>query len=173
MKEKLSAFWRRLTVKDSHLRLWVLLGAAGILLIGVSEWFPREKTAVADATVTVTTEQVEQALEQRISRFLSAVEGVGTCQVLVTLESDARAVYAAVTESTAGTEETAFSEEVLVVTTDEGPAGLLLTTLQPAVKGVAVVCDGGGDPTVCQQVAELVSTAFHISARRVYVAAQQ
>ncbi|MBQ9859299.1 MAG: hypothetical protein IJO76_01300 [Clostridia bacterium] len=173
MKEKLGALWRRLTVKDSHVRLWVFLGVAGILLIGISEWFPREKPQAAEPAATPTVTQVEQALEQRISRFLSTVEGVGECQVLVTLESDARAVYAAVTETEAGTDGSSSSEEILVVATETGPTGLLLTTLQPAVKGVAVVCRGGGDPAIQQRVAELVSTAFHISSRRVYVAAQQ
>ena len=173
MKEKIGTFWRRLAGGDSRLRLWMFLGAVGILFIGVSEWFPREKTPAADPAVSVTAQQVEQALEQRIACLLSAVEGVGECQVLVTLESDTRAVYAAVTENTVGAEETTSSEEILVVTTDEGPAGLLLTTLQPAVKGVAVVCGGGGDPAVRQRVAELVSTAFHISSRRVCVAAQR
>ena len=170
MKETLRSFWRRLTDGDRRVRVWLWLGVAGILLIGVSELIPRRTETADPPTVTATADQVEQALEQRIAALLSAVEGVGECRVLVTLEGDARAVYAANTETGDGQ---SYTEEVLVVSTDDGPAGLLLTTLQPSVKGVAVVCSGGGDPAVQQQVIDLVSTVFHISSRRVCVAAQQ
>lgn len=172
MREKLCALWRRLTAGDSRVRLWLWLGVAGILLIGVSELVPRGEQPTPDtSTVTATADQVEQALEQRIAGLLSAVEGVGECRVLVTLEGGSRAVYAAATQT--GADGQPASEEVLVVSTDDGPAGLLLTTLQPSVKGVAVVCRGGGDPAVQQRVIDLVSTVFHISSRRVCVAAQQ
>ena len=166
MKEKWNELVRRLTAGGAT-RLWLLLGLAGILLIGLSECRPFRQEKAED-TVTLTAAQVEQALEERIASLLSSVEGVGSCQVMVTLESTAQAVYAAstVTDSV-GT----LSEEYLTVDTDEGPRGLLLTTLPPSVKGVAVVCDGGNNETVCQQVIQVVSTAFHISERRVCVAA--
>ena len=53
--------------------------------------------------------------------------------------------------------------------TDTGPVGLLITRIQPTVKGVAVVCDGGGNAAVQQRVMQVVTTAFHISERRVCV----
>ena len=169
MKETLRTVWRRLTDGDRRVRIWLWLGVAGILLIGVSELIPHRAETADPPAITATADEVERALERRIAELLSAVEGVGECRVLVTLEGDARAVYAA-TETTDGQ---SYAEEVLVVSTDDGPAGLLLTTLQPSVKGVAVVCRGGGDPAVQQRVSDLVSTVFHISARRVCVAAQQ
>lgn len=169
MRGRLGEWWRRLTDKDGGKGpRWLLgLGLVGILLIAVSELFPAGdgKTSPAGETATVTAQAAEQALEERIRRLLSAVEGVGSCQVMVTLERDAQTVYAADTLE--------GGEQVLVVETEAGPVGLPLTTLLPSVKGVAVVCDGGGNPAVCQRVTELVATAFHISQRRVYVAPQK
>lgn len=172
MKERVLAGWRRLTAGDRRVRVWLLLGGVGILLIGLSEVLPRREKTTADVadTVALTPAQVEAALEERIGALLASVEGVGECRVMVTLESTAQAVYAA---STAADGSGTSSQEVLVVATDEGPAGLLLTTLQPAVRGVAVVCAGGADPAVCRRVVQVVSTAFHISERRVCVVAQQ
>ena len=66
-----------------------------------------------------------------------------------------------------------LSESYLTVDTDTGPVGLLLTHVQPTVKGVAVVCDGGGNAAVQQRVIQVVSTAFHISERRVCVVKQE
>ena len=89
---------------------------------------------------------------------------------MVTLESGEQAVYAADTVRDSGG---TASENYLMVDTADGPAGLLITRLQPTVKGVAVVCDGGGNDAVRQRVIQVVSTAFHISERRVCVVQQE
>lgn len=166
--------WKRLRDrwmgKDKAVRLLLWVGIAGILLIGVSEWRRPADTAEEDTAVTLTEGQVEQALEQRITALLRQVEGVGGCRVMVTLESDAQAVYAAdTTSSTDADGSGSFGENYLTVDTATGPVGLLITRIQPTVKGVAVVCDGGGDAAVQQRVVQVVSTAFHISERRVCV----
>ncbi len=161
-------------------RLLVAVGVLGIALLALPELFPRRASATSDpaATGVVTAQAVEQALEQRITALLSAVEGVGACQVMVTLENTAQAVYAANTATETvtgadGSESLSSEETLLVVETDTGPVGLSVTQLQPTVKGVAVVCRGGDDPAVCQRVTDLVTTAFHISDRRVCVVKQQ
>lgn len=163
--------WRtRLLGKDKTVRVLLWVGVAGILLIGISELFPSCSRTEDTAAVNLTADQVEQALEERITHLLRQVEGVGSCRVMVTLESDARTVYAADTVSSTGADGAAsLSEEYLTVETDTGPVGLLVTRLQPTVKGVAVVCAGGGNTAVQQRVTQVVATAFHISERRVCV----
>jgi len=159
--------------RDGAVRLLIILGVAGMLLIGLSEWFPRRASSAADIPATVTATQVEQALEQRIADLLSSVAGVGRCQVMVTLESGEQAVYAADTAHTVTEGGESGSESYLTVDTAEGPVGLLLTRVQPTVRGVVVVCSGAGDPAVCQRVQSVITTAFHISERRVCVVQQK
>ena len=167
--------WWRTWNKDKVMRLLLWLGLAGILLIGISEISSRrDRDAEETAAITMTGEQVEKALERRITALLRQVEGVGNCQVMVTLESGERAVYAADTVSSAESDgSSSLSEQYLTVDTAEGPAGLLLTHLQPTIKGVAVVCDGGGNAVVQQRVIQVVTAAFHISERRVCVVPQK
>lgn len=165
--------WRTLG-RDRVVRLLLILGLAGMLLIALSEWRPDVRRGEEEAPVILTESQVEQALERRITALLRQVEGVGSCRVMVTLESGTRTVYAADTVSSVGADGSAsLSEDYLAVDTDDGPAGLLLTRIQPTVKGVAVVCDGGGSDAVRQRVIQVVSTAFHISERRVCVVKQE
>ena len=170
---EISKLWRtvrtRWLSKDRTVRVLLWLGAAGILLIGVSEWFP--SAAQEDtASVTLTEAQVEEALEQRITALLRQVEGVGACRVMVTLESGAQTVYAADTTSSESADgSVSYSDHYLTVDTDGGPVGLLITRIQPTVKGVAVVCAGGGNAAVQERVIQVVTTAFHISERRVCV----
>ena len=169
----LQEWWSRIRQKDRMIRLLLWVGVAGILLIGISEWLPHRKSAEETSSVWLTESQVEQALEQRIATLLREVEGVGPCRVMVTLETGAQAVYAADTVSSNGADGSVMlNESYLTVDTDAGPAGLLITRIQPTVKGVAVVCEGGGNETVRQRVVQVVSTAFHISERRVCVVQQ-
>ncbi len=164
--------WRTLS-RDKVMRLLVVVGLVGILLIALSELPSCEKRETSTG-VTLTETQVELALEKRIAALLREVEGVGSCRVMVTLESGTQTVYAADTVSSVGADgATSLNESYLTVDTDTGPVGLLLTRIQPTVKGVAVVCDGGGDTSVCQRVIQVVSTAFHISERRVCVVKQE
>lgn len=153
-------------------RLLVLLGVAGILLIAGSELLPRRRAADGSSsapTASLSAAQVEQALEKRLTELLSRAAGVGRCQVMVTLERGTQFVYAA--DRTAS--DTGTVEKTLTVETDTGPVGLLVTEVQPAVKGVAVICDGGGDARVREQVSALVTAALDISGRRVYVAKRE
>lgn len=150
---------------------WLLwIGLVGILLIALPEILPSRNKGEESSSVTVEETQIEWALEQRITDLLRQVKGVGACRVMVTLESGTRLVYAADSVASTGADgATSFSEQYLTVDTDRGPVGLPLTRIQPVVKGVAVVCDGGADSRVRQQVIQLVATAFHISERRVCV----
>lgn len=174
MSEEMKSTWRRLSGSVNRQRLLIWAGVAGILLIALSEWLPHRPAAPSSGPETVTADEVERAMEKRISALLGNVEGVGSCQVMVTLENGGRAVYAADTAlSSSGDGQQSSTEEVLAVDTDTGPVGLLLTRLQPSVKGVAVVCAGGGDPAVCDRVTTVVSAAFHISPRRVAVVRKQ
>ena len=154
--------------RDRIVRILVLLGVAGMLLIAVSECRSDDDSAV-DTSTAVTAAQVELALEQRITSLLDTVAGVGRCRVMVTLESGEQAVYAADTTRS----ETTSSSAYLTVDTDGGPVGLLLNRIQPTVRGVVVVCSGAEDPDVCTRVQTVITTAFHISERRVCVVPQK
>lgn len=173
-------WWKKLYVrltahgKGASVRVLVAVGMAGVLLIGLSEWLPRrtDQQSTAD-TVSVTATAVEQALERRISDLLGEVAGVGSCRVMVTLENGEQILYAAdTTRGLTADSETATSS-YLVVDTANGPVGLPLTRVQPTVRGVVVVCTGGGNVQVRERVQSVITTAFHISERRVCVVQQK
>ncbi len=161
---------------------WLIwLGLAGIAIIALTEFIPSGRgspTSPAAEANAPSARQVEEALESRMTALLEQVEGVGACQVLVTLENGVKTVYAADSTTSSskgadGSSDQSASENLLTVQTAEGPVGLRLTDIQPSVRGVAVVCTGGGDPSVREQVTQLISAAFHISSRRVCVVKQK
>ncbi len=163
MKEKLRSLVKRWSQSgDRRYRWLVWLGLLGILLVGLSEWIPNENGPSANSGVSVSASAVEAALEQRIAGLLTRVQGVGSCYVMVTLEQGVQQVYATDTNGVSST-------QTLHVATEQGLVGLPITQIQPVIKGVAVVCDGGGDPAVNKRVTDLITAVFHIASHRVFV----
>lgn len=158
--------------KDKKTWIWVIVGLAGIGIIAATEWIPRRTDESPSPQTVVSAQELETALENRIGALLREVEGVGNCRVMVTLEHGTQFVYAKDTTASAQAGQSG-SEKTLMVESDDGPVGLLITEVQPTVKGVAVVCDGGDRDAVKERVTAIISTAFRISSQRVCVVKQQ
>ena len=82
------------------------------------------------------------ALERELSTLCAEVKGVGRVSVMITLAEGERTTYS--------------GSKVSSVT-------------PPAVLGAAIVCDGGGDPTVRAELTRLVSALLGIGTNRVTV----
>ncbi|MCL2071664.1 MAG: hypothetical protein FWH07_05455 [Oscillospiraceae bacterium] len=86
----------------------------------------------------------EKQLEKELERAISAIDGVGELTIMVTLDSISETVYS------------------------ERGTGVR-TVITPRVRGVAIICDGGGDIVVKQKIVELVSRVLGISTMRISV----
>ena len=90
------------------------------------------------------------------------MDGAGKTAVMVTLESDSERIYAT------DTDRDGASTHVLLGS--GGTDGLVETVQTPQVRGVAVVCEGGGSPTVQSRVTALVETLTGVGANHITVA---
>lgn len=161
-------------------KLAVVLGLVGMVLIMLSEWLP-ERSKSAETPAVKTTEDYRFETENSLKALLQGMEGVGECSVYVTFESGVEYVYAREqTENSDysenkndGSEQVSqkanTQESIILVDGSDGKTGLLLTEIQPQVKGVVVVCRGGGDAAVAERVTQAVTTALNISSHRVCV----
>ena len=140
----------------------VLLGAAAMLLILLSELFtPSEKTAAASAA-PADDNVYRQQLEQQLSDLIAQVEGAGKTTVMITLESGEETIYALDTLSGQ------TQEQQTHVLLDDGTA-LAQTVCTPRVCGVAVVCEGGGDVRGAARITELVGALLDVPSNRICV----
>lgn len=134
---------------------WTLLflGILGLFLLlfggGLFPTGGAEGTESEDYRVTLCAE---------VSALCREVRGVGEVTVLLTLESGESYSYA---ENSSGG---------YILT---GGSGLLLESRPPRVAGVAVVCDGGGDPAVREELSTLLSAALGIGTHKVKVTAKK
>lgn len=166
---------------DGKARKWLIAaGLLGMALIFLSEFWP-SSTQTASTGNSLTSEEFVQKLEQRLTEVVSNIDGAGQNRVMVTLENGVQYVYA--TEQKTGSNRVEDSDDnsnrisqqddseqsVIVVDAENGRNGLLVTELEPIVKGVVVVCEGGDREDVQQRVSDAVTTALNITSKRVYV----
>lgn len=160
---------------------WILIaGLAGIALIGLSAFLPKgdkETSAPVSAQASQSAQEFVSQTEEKLAAIVRSIEGAGECRVMVTIENGVEYVYA--TEERINSdrqeEEDKVSQRddsdksVIVVDTGDGKQGLLVTEIQPTVKGVVVVCEGGDQPLVQQRVIDTITTALNLSSKRVCV----
>lgn len=146
---------------------WIAgLGIAGMVLILLSELWPQkaaDPAAQPPQTQPVASDSYEQQMEQRLAQLIAQLDGAGSTQVMVTLSSAEEAVYALDIQQKG---EDDLSETHVIL--GDGTA-LCETTLTPAVSGVAVVCEGGGDVRVVARITEMLSALLDLPTNRISV----
>ena len=167
---------------ENRKKILLVAGIAAMVLFGLSVLIPSNKdtpqTAAAE-NADEETARYEEKLRERVLAIVSQIDGVGDAHVSLTLDSGIEYVYAKEEkqdtdmqdDTTGGTTTRASSEEKLIIVEDENgrKTALIRKTLLPAVRGVVIVCDGGGDPLVVSAVTEAVKTALGINTSQVYV----
>ena len=161
-------------------------GLAGIVFIGLGPILAKTDGEEAPQQLLAETQRstaaYAQELEDSLCQILSQVDGVGTVQVLVTLKNGYRYEYAksakvnndiledVQAEDSRKTQEKQVTEEdYVLVEGADGKEPLITMELEPEIKGVVVVCQGGDDPVVVGKVVETVTVAFDISSAQITV----
>ena len=150
------------------------VGLAGICLIFLSDILFGGREGSTGAA-----RQSTQELETRLTEMLESVQGAGKVQVMITLESAGETVYARDEQSDTQTTQDgsdgvtdrkeSYKSEHIIVDAADGKQPLVETHIEPEVKGVAVVCEGGDDITVIKRITDLVSVVLGLSTNRICV----
>lgn len=137
---------KELLKSEKALKLIMIAGAALILLTAFGGIFSgsgkKQDTALSSSQHIA---EQERGLEERLAEILSDIDGVGEVKVMVTLGTSEQMQYGR------------NSDMVLSVTA-------------PEVRGVIVVCEGGGRADVREKVVNAVTGVFGINSLRVSVA---
>lgn len=134
---------KKLFEGEAAKRLIIIAGIAGLALIMLSSFadFSSFGSDKEEFSVTTYSTQIENDLQTVVSR----IEGAGKTQVLLTMENSVEYVY--LKDSATKTKE-----------------------IQPHIRGVLVVCEGGDDPVVVERITSAVTKALDISTAKVCIA---
>lgn len=165
MAEKWKALLAEPQGRRKVLVILVVLGVVFVLLSGsfTGGGSKTENTTSLDQT------SYTQALEQRLQKTVSSMDGVGNCKVMITLEKSGENVYAKNSESKRGADSGSSKEDYVLYDKNSSESPLLLSAYLPNVQGVAVVCSGGDNPAVQQKIITTVSALFGIPTNRISV----
>ncbi|MEG1952899.1 MAG: hypothetical protein RR115_01535 [Hydrogenoanaerobacterium sp.] len=185
---EIKEFIKKLLAGDGKIKLIVLLGVCGILIILFSDITLKRSTqkndleGLADTQVS-TGEATAAALEKRIYDIATSIEGVGKAKVLVTLENSAEYVYANSEKKNTDVTQDFTEKEVkklhekgtseknyILVDNGKGKEALVKTRIEPKVKGVVIVCEGAEDILTEERLIKAVTTALAISSNQVCIA---
>lgn len=181
LKQKVKDIFKKLSA-DKKTMFIVLAGIIGVLILVASEFIPEgEKAKEDEKEIQVSEYNIEnhyeyaEMLEKKLTDLISSIEGAGTTKVMLTLESSSEAVYAQNDKTDMESDDensekiSKENDYVLIKTDSSKEEALLLKIIQPEVKGVAVVCEGGDSIYVQQKIIETISAVFDINASKIKV----
>ncbi len=172
------------TGENKKQQLIIVLGLIGMALILLSElaqpWkSPKQKVQEEEPA---SNEAYIQQMEQRLTSMVETISGTGKCQVMVTLQQGTEYVYASEGkttmdhsqnlegESAKKMEQKDNNESKIVILEQNGTSKALIETkIEPQIKGVVVVCEGGDSAVVKERIVEAVTTVLGIKSNQVCV----
>ena len=167
MIDKMKTLIKSLIEKIPKEKRPVILAATGIVLICailLSSFFENDKTEIKDVKTDSEIYEENQyvaELERKLTDIISSIEGAGRVKVMITLENSEENVYAIdINES---------KNEYVLIKTSSDEGGLLLKIIQPKVRGVAIVCDGGDVGKVKMSILDATCSAMGISSSKVSI----
>lgn len=160
----------------------LVIGLIGIGLIFLSEFLPSGNGST-NTTSVISSDTYSKQLETKLKGIIGQINGVGNVDVMVTVESGVEYVYEQNVKTTddksqdsdsSGRNQTQenSNQETSAIIIDKGSGGqeaLVKTEIQPRIQGVVVVCDGGEDPVVKENIVNAITVALNITSNQVSV----
>ncbi|MBP3325343.1 MAG: stage III sporulation protein AG [Coprococcus sp.] len=173
--------------KNGRLRNFVMLLLAGICLM-IIVWPTSGTSSKGDDGVVATSEKEAEnntesyisqtdaytkQLEQRLSKLLSSMNGVGDVQVMITLKDNGENIVekdkseSSVTDE--GSKQNTYNEETVNAVSDDYDGPYVKQVLEPNVEGVLICCTGGGDADIVLAITEAVQALFDVPVHKIVV----
>ena len=170
MKERLkfSVDWKTMSRQFGKYKYVVLLIGIGIILLLVPTSSIKE-TAATDVSEAEEDFSVA-ALENQLEEILAQIEGAGQVNVMLTVESGMKRVFAQDGRLEQAGESILKESETVVVSNGTGIQGtVLVQQIYPRFQGALIVAEGGGDPSVRLHLTEAVAALTGLGADKISV----
>lgn len=162
-------------LRGKGLKIVVIFGLIGMVLILVSELLPKEGKSVSEKNTTYSADTTvfQKEIERQLEDILTSIQGVGKAKVMVTVKGTEEYIYAEEEKNSENTDDgrhTRQSENKFLVIDNKGEKEALLEKIiNPQINGVVIVCEGGDKAGVCESIYKTVSTVLGVPTNRIYV----
>ena len=177
-----SPAWLERIKKDKKLLLLVAAGLVGMVILLVTELVPSGGGSTEQSTHDAAEAAQEQSsyvseVEKGLEEIISAIAGAGRTKVMVTLENSEESVWATQGKNSresggadGAAQDSSEEEYGLIRPRGSEEGGLLLKIIQPRIRGVAIVCDGGDNVYVREKITAAVASVLDISTAKISIA---
>lgn len=125
-------------------KIIIISGIAGIALIFISNYISPAVFRGGERDEVFSVDNYSARIESDLETLISRIQGAGKTKVMLTMENSVEYVF--LKDSTTKTKE-----------------------VEPVIRGVLVVCEGGDDPVVVERVTQAVTKVLDISTAKVCV----
>ena len=157
---------------NKKIALIAVIGFVSIALIFISELDFNSKEEI-EGTEEMSTYEYCTYLENKMIEIIESINGAGKTKVMITLSETTEYIYATndkdTRKSSDNNNDTTFENDYVIIEKDNNDTGLLIKTIEPKVRGVAIVCEGGNNSTVQNQIYSAISAVLNISTSRISI----
>lgn len=177
--KKLSGLFRipKAAGMNRKTKIIVAIGLLAMLLIFLTEILPDSEETNADPTAAYSsadTQAYKKQIEKELTEILERIDGVGSVSVLATVEGTTEYIYAEEEDRSSSVEsgktDESYQNSIVLIEENGEKKALVRKIIQPKVSGVVVVCEGGDDVRISEQIYKAVSAALGISYAKICVA---
>lgn len=158
-----------LTAFFKQYKFVLIVIAAGVVLLALPSGETSGGAGRAEAVSGSEEDFSVDALEEKLGDILSRIEGAGKVSVMLTVKSGTERIFATDVKTSESDTETEQTEEMVVISRDDGEEVVLISRNYPTFQGALVVCPGGGDPQVQLQITRALSALTGLGAGRITV----
>ena len=173
--------------KEQYKKLIIFLGLFGVLLIFISNSLKSsEKSYYKNdykSEEKTDSDRYIKRLESNLESIVSSIKGAGKTKILITLSNGSEIVYATEEKNNKEASEDKSNGEITrkkqsndiekryitIKDSDGTEKALAVTEIQPIIKGVAVVCEGGDNAAVQKRIIDAITTVLNITTKQVCV----
>lgn len=145
-----------------------------VFVIAFSEIFSQDGKKKTENENSFNSQLYVENLENRLEKIISSIDGAGECKVMVTLDTGEENIYAkeSKNQNEDRNELSKTSDEyeyVILKSSSSKEDGMLLKVVEPNIRGVAIVCRGGDNYTVKENIISAVKSVLDIKTNQISI----
>ena len=108
-----------------------------------------------------------------MENFIENIDGAGKTRVIITLSETTEYIYAKdgkeIRKNDEKNDDETLENKYVIIENDNINSGLLIKTIEPKIRGVAISCEGGDNTKVQQQIYSAVSAVLNINSSKISI----
>lgn len=159
---------------DKKLKFTLVFTFVAIISIAFSGLITTENKTSEEECEVYSSKQYTDYIEEKLEKIVSSIDGAGKSKIMITLESGEENIYAK--ESKSQNEDNIDTnksvneyEYVILKSSSSKEEGMLLKVVEPDVRGVAIVCEGGDNLKVKESIISAVCSVLDIKTNKISI----